>query len=39
MGRPGGNDSAWFYVSATIAVSMGTFLILVWLRRSPAHTA
>jgi hypothetical protein len=33
MGRPGGTDSAWYYVGATIAVSMGTFLIMVFLRR------
>lgn len=32
MGRPGGNDTAWYYVSATIAVSIGTFLIMTWLR-------
>jgi uncharacterized membrane protein YeiH len=32
MARPGGNDSAWYYISATIAVSMGTFLIMTWLQ-------
>ena len=32
MGRPGGTDSAWYYISATIAVSMGTFLIMIWLQ-------
>jgi hypothetical protein len=36
MGRPGGNDSAWYYISGTIAVSMGTFLIMTWLQpRTP----
>jgi Na+/melibiose symporter-like transporter len=32
MGRPGGNDTAWYYVSLAISVSMVTFLILLWLR-------
>jgi hypothetical protein len=33
MGRPGGNDTAWYYVSFAIGVSMVTFLIQVFLRR------
>ena len=32
MGRPGGNDSVWYCISAAIAISMGTFLIMTWLR-------
>jgi predicted membrane protein len=33
MARPGGDDTAWYYVSFAISVSMVTFLILVFLRR------
>jgi uncharacterized membrane protein YfcA len=32
MGRPGGDDTAWYHVSFAIGVSMGTFLILVFFR-------
>jgi uncharacterized membrane protein YfcA len=33
MARPTNHDSVWFYVAATIAVSMGTFLIMAWMHR------